>query len=149
MSMTARLRSFPAAELAGLRAQDDLPEEFWDDPDVDLDQAWDVLHHVLSVQAEDRSDSWAASAVLGGAPFGQDQGFGPCRTLSDEEVGLVAAELGAISETEFRRRYAAADLRECYRAQNYDVEGALAAFGELRDCYQQAATAGRAMALFI
>src|SRR5688500_13784075 len=118
MSMTAKLRSFPAAELAGLRAQDDLPEEFWDDPEVDLDQAWDVLHHVLSVQGEDRGDTWAARAVLGGVPFGQSQGFGPCRTLTADEVGSVAAGLGAISEAEFRRRYAAADLRECYSADN-------------------------------
>jgi hypothetical protein len=145
MSMTARLRSIPANELDALRAQDDVPTEFYDDPELDVDQAWDVLTHVLRTSGSRA----AAAAILGGAPFGEDQGYGPPRTFTADDVALVAGELARIDDDAFRRHYAATDLSEAYGSDGYDVEEALESFRELRDCYESAAARGHAMALFM
>jgi hypothetical protein len=148
MSMTARLRSVPETDLAELRKLPDLPAEFWDFPDLDLDQSWDALTRVLS--ADDRGGSgWAGRSILGGTPFGEDQGFGPCRTFNAEEVAAIAEALGSISLERFRELYALADWTDCYSAPNYDVDEAWRQFQRLRGCYQTAAAAGRAMTLFM
>jgi len=145
MTMTGRLHSVGADELDELRARDDVPEDFYDDPEADLDGAWDVITQVLRVGGS----NVAAAAILGGTPFGEDQGYGPPRTFTPEQVARVAGELAKIGEDDFRRSFAEADLSEAYGGESADVESALDAFLEVRDCYQSAAAEGRAMALFI
>lgn len=148
MSMTARLRSVPEADLAELRTLPNLPQDFWDYPEVDLDQAWDVLTRVLS--ADDRGGSGCAGrAILGGTPFGEDQGFGPSRTFNAEEVAAIAESLESIDHERFKQLFTMADLTDCYSAQNYDVDKAMREFEWLRDCYQTAAEVGRAMTLYM
>lgn len=153
--MTARLHSVPETELPGVRAQPDVPEDFYTDPELDLDQSWDVLTQVLFDAADAGADAadddapLAYQAILGGTPFGEDQGFGPPRTFGAGQVAAIAAQLQAIGEARFRALFGTADCTDCYSADNYDVDEALAAFRALRDCYREAAAAGRAMVLFM
>lgn len=145
MTMTVRLHPVPVSDLEELRQQEDVPDDFYDDPGCDLGQAWDVIHAVLNVD----EDEWGGKAVLGGEPFGEDQGFGPPRTLAPDEVAQVWAALSVIDEAEFRRRFAVVDLAEVYAGQHYDAGKAYGHLQELRECYSRATTAGHAMALFM
>jgi hypothetical protein len=142
--MTARLHPVPAEDLAELRRQSDVPEAFYDDPALDLDQSWDVLSRVLTA-----AGAWAGQSILGGEPFGEDQGYGPPRTLTAGQVAAVAGELAAIGDERFRSLFAGADFADCYGANNYTGEEALVVFRWLRDCYAAAAARGQAMTLFM
>jgi hypothetical protein len=145
MTMTMRLNPVAAGDLDSLRQQDDVPLEFYDYPSCDLDQMWDILDALLGADP----GSPASQAVSGGVPFGENQGFGPPRTLRPDEVAAVATALSLLTVAEMRNRFATVDMTDRYQAEKWDFDGVYRAFQALRTCYSESAAAGHAMALFM
>lgn len=151
----------PDGELAAIVALD--PDAFFewleaehDDGSVlDLDKQWHALHAVMTGTAWDSAPA-CGRAVLGGAEFGDDHGYGPARALSASEAAEVADELDALGAGGFAAaldpaRLAALDVypqgvgwgdpdeRRCLEV----------AFEHLRAFYRRAADAGRAVVILI
>lgn len=135
-----------ALEAAGIR-----PDELGDA--LNVDKAWHGVHVVLA------GTKWEPTAppgdaVLGGRPVGPDEGYGPVRFLSPDEVSVTAAALSAISDDEFRRRCDPALLarHEAYATAPDDpreIDWLVDAFVRVRAYYVGAAALSHAMALYV
>jgi hypothetical protein len=160
MSMIAAYRRISERELTMLRANPDSvdgllsPED--SEPDdgrhIDLDKSWHAIHYLLT------GDPWGGepplfNAVLGGTPIGDDNGYGPARYLTAEQVRQVAVALTAISPENLRSR---ASLKEMAGADIYSVapeegesewEYITDNYRNLVDFFRNAAAAGDAMLL--
>ncbi|GID62118.1 hypothetical protein J3R03_003251 [Actinoplanes couchii] len=62
------------------------------DPQLDLDKSWHGIHYALTGTAW-QVGLGAGAAVLGGAEIGEDNGYGPPRLISAEQVQSIAAGL--------------------------------------------------------
>jgi hypothetical protein len=71
---------------------------------LDLDKAWHGLHYLLASAKWQVSDG-AGSAVLGGQPIGEDNGYGPARVLEPDLVREVSVGLAAIDVDRLRARF--------------------------------------------
>jgi hypothetical protein len=145
VTITMRLNPVAAEDLDTLRQQDDVSQEFYDYPACDLDQMWDVLDALLGADPA----SVASAAVTGGARFGEDQGYGPPRTLRPDEVAAIAAALSSLTIAEMRNRFTTVDLTDRYHGENCGFDEVYRAFQNLQTCYSESAAAGHAMALYM
>ena len=111
MSMILYLRRIE--DVVALRELATDPESFFeylfesDDAEgniVDFDKAWQALHFVLTGSA------WEGKVPLNfllhaGKEIGEDNGYGPTRIASPDEVRAFRDALAAIDYAELRRRY--------------------------------------------
>ena len=118
---------------------------------MDLDKAWHGIHYMLT------GDPWNGEpplswAVMGGTELGEDTGYGPPRYLEPEQVSRVARALKEISPDEFSGRY---DRETMKNADIYavgddsDPEYFTQYYLQLRDFYQDAASNGNGMIIFM
>jgi plasmid stability protein len=118
------------------------------DPALEIGHAWELLHFALSGTRE-AVNTPEGQALLGGVELGGDVGYGPMRYHSAERVAWIARGLQSANEPELSQRLAKANV-ELYGG---DPREAAAWIGEpftaLRDYYQRAAGADRAMFLFL
>ena len=128
--------------------QDEMP-----DPELDLDKSWHALHYLLTGTAWDVGEG-AGAAILGGDAIGEDNGYGPARLLSSDNVRVVAAALDAVDVDNLRNRFvpaamAAADIYPAIWDQtDVDFDTYLAPyFLQLRSFYGVAAANGEAVLL--
>ncbi len=82
---------------------------------VEVDKAWHGIHAVLTGTAWEVQDA-ISTAVLGGAEFGEDSGYGRPRLLQPQEVAKVAEALREVEPASFRERV---DFRELERLDIY------------------------------
>ncbi len=111
MGMVGCFVAVDAEKLRQLRTDPSLLEEFLypeedDEPQysVDVDKAWHGIHFMLTGQA-DGGEGPLADAVMGGEELGDDQGYGPARFLSAEQVRAVAHALSQLSTEEFEKGF--------------------------------------------
>lgn len=69
---------------------------------VDVDKAWHCIHFMLN-GTEDGGTPPLAWAILGGEECGEDEGYGPPRLLTAQQVQSIAGALP--SDAEFAARY--------------------------------------------
>ncbi|GAA4604691.1 hypothetical protein BJY16_005105 [Actinoplanes octamycinicus] len=122
-------------------------EESWDDDrlKVDTDKAWDAIHRCLGggTLDPDGGDYPLSHAVLGGRHLHDDYYV---VHLTAAETRDVAAALQSVDQTWLRSRFEAIDLTDYDGAHDdedftYTWDG----FVDVRDFYQRAAAAGRAV----
>lgn len=110
MSMILELLEITPETFTYLSSDLDAFEEFmereWDPERIreDLDKAWHGIHFLLTGTA------WEGEPPLdfllkGGTEFGHDQGYGPPRYLSPEELEVIAQALEEIPPGTFRSRF--------------------------------------------
>jgi hypothetical protein len=124
---------------------------------ADIDKSSRSLHELLSSIAVDGSA--LGMTVFGGAPVGDDLGYGPARVLGADDVARVAAALDRVDPSELAARAAATaaplppELAKRLAAMpttaGFSFGGGdasvLAAFDVVRACYASAAARGFAM----
>ncbi|MDG4829052.1 YfbM family protein [Solwaraspora sp. WMMD1047] len=123
------------------------------DPELDLDKSWHAIHYLLTGTAWD-TDEGAGAAILGGDEIGEDNGYGPARLLSPENVRTVAAALDTLHLDTLRTRFdpkamAAADIYpNIWDRTNEVFDTYLASyFVQLRSFYSKAAANDQAVLL--
>jgi len=116
--MRAGLAPLSAAQLDALRADPDAVGKVVysnDEQDrehaIDLDKAWHGIHWLLT------GEGWGGEpplslAILGGTDIGPDQGYGPARFVTPQQVGAVAVALAALTDEDLARRYDAKTMDE-------------------------------------
>jgi hypothetical protein len=161
MGMVTMWRAVPADELGRVAGLDPdaffewLEEEPGDGSVLDLDKQWHALHAAMTGSAWE-TGAPCGRAVLGGAEFGEDHGYGPARALSASEVAEVADELDALGADGF----AAALVPDRFVGLEVYPSGVVwsdpderryleASFAELRAFYRRAAAAEQAMVILI
>jgi hypothetical protein len=122
---------------------------------VYLDKAWHGLHFLLTGTAYD-ANSILGQAILGGRPIGEDQGYGPMRVVSPEQVKDIAAALSKVTPEELSARYdpPALDKARIYpttwvRDGPEGLKYLLSFFGPFQAFYKRAAENGQAVVLII
>ena len=165
MSMIGNFRRVTPGELAALQRdasniigfvypEDEDPEV--SDRELDIDKSWQVIHYLLT------GDPWEGeaplvNAIMGGEVLGtEDVGYGPPRFITPAEVQAVAFALGTISSEELGARM---DVKKLVEEDIYpaiweeDAEDLLDYilhhYQLLVEFYQNAATAGDAMLLYL
>jgi len=121
--------------------------------ELDLHKSWHCLHFLFTGKAEGSDGTPLGDAILGGAEIGgeaADTGYGPPRALSPTRVKSIAEALNAFPIAEKARQYDAdaADRAEVYVAQ-HGAEELQQYFAELRSFYNDAASKGQAVLLWI
>lgn len=112
MGMIGCFSAISAKELDAIQDDESLLDEFlYPDNDegepentVDVDKAWHGIHYVLNGTSGE-AEGPLGQAVLGGEVIGEDQGMGPARYLTPQQVKDIAAALDALSMDEFKARY--------------------------------------------
>ena len=124
------------------------------DGTVDVDKAWHGVHFLLTGEAWG-GEPPLADAVLGGTEIGDDNGYGPARYLTAEEVRAVAAVLADLPPAAFRARFDAAELvrHEIYPDIWKELDDAVgyvaAGYETIRDFYADAAGRGSAALIYL
>jgi hypothetical protein len=121
--------------------------------ELDLHKSWHCLHYLFTGKVEGSDGSPLGDALLGGQEIGgeaADTGYGPPRALSPAQVKKVAEAPNAFPIEEKARIYdaAAADRAGIYVAQ-HDPQELQHYFAELRNFYNDAASNGNAVLLWI
>lgn len=108
MSMIMLWVPTDAASAERVRAMD--PDDFYewldekgDRDSFDVDKAWHAIHFTLTGNAW-TPDGPLGSVVLGGAPFGEDGGYGPPRWLAPDAVVAAAGALADLPPDRFVER---------------------------------------------
>jgi hypothetical protein len=122
-------------------------EESWEDDDltVDLDKAWDAIHRSLAggTLDPDGGDYPLSFAILGGRHLHEDEYV---VYVDPSEVRDVALALGAVDEEALRHGFDAIDDSEYLGAgDDDDFAYTWSNFTEVREFYERAAAAGRAV----
>lgn len=124
---------------------------------VDVDKAWHGVHAVLTGTADEHHSTLGLS-VLGGTEFGGDEGYGPARLLSPQQVAEVSVALDELGPVAFEDQVDLALLAEqsVYPSVWDDTDEAtelrawlLESFVQLASAYRRAAGSGQAMAILI
>jgi len=108
-----------------------------------LDKAWHGVSHVLRTKGHD--------PIFGGAPVGEDLGYGPARCLTSTQVRDLAAALDAIDEAQIMRRFDPEELNSSdiypggWTSEPDTTDWLLQAAHEVRAFYREAAEKGRAV----
>ena len=119
---------------------------------LDIDKAWHAIHFLLN------ADPWNGhpplhDAVLGGAEFGEDRGYGPPRYLRPAEVANVAAALRSISGDVLWSRFSQQDFADAeiyphgWTGTDDEKNYILAYYDKLREFFDTASLAGQAVVL--
>lgn len=144
MGMTGQLIALKAALVA------DAPRAPRSAPRLDIDKAWHGIHFLLTGEVSTATPP-LGDAVMGGTPVGEDEGYGPARLLSAEQVKAVAEALKPLTREIVAARF---DAEAMANAQVYpsiwdEGEGALdylmMHYDELRAFYLRAAKRGDAV----
>jgi hypothetical protein len=164
MGMIACLSSLSDVELARLQEETALIEEYLypdngegEPPNyIDLDKAWHGVHYLLTGHAEGGPEPQSL-AVIGGAEFGPELGYGPAQFLTARQVAIVAKTLSEISVADLESRFDAKDMaaksiypdviwiRDGKEALDYVID----AFSRLQTFYRDAAARGHAVIQWI
>ena len=119
MSMILALSHAPQREIDALHADPETIFNFLENGEAshsDLDKAWHGIHFLLA------GNPWegtmpAATLLLGGTQIGEvDVGYGPARSLSQDEVRAFHSHIQAISAEAFDARF---DARAMLDAKIY------------------------------
>ncbi len=167
MGMTATLRRLSDADLARLVEDPELlpayvngsrtPEGFGPFADLSLDESWHAIHFLLTGSAWDGKPPLNFVAT-GGRELGEDNGYGPSRSLRAAQVRKLAAALDKYPPDALLKRFdpealAAADVYPgTWRrpAEEHDARGYVAGYyDELRKFVIEAAVAGQALIIWI
>ena len=121
--------------------------------ELDLHKSWHCLHYLFTGKVEGSDGSALGDAILGGTEIGgpaADTGYGPPRALSPAQVKKVAEALDAFPIEQKAKTYdaAAAERAGIYVAQ-HDPQELQDYFTELRNFYEDAASEGNAVLLWI
>jgi len=148
----------PPSQMENVAANEQLLQAAFrrkDEGTVYLDKAWHGLHFLLTGTAYD-AKSVLGQAIMGGRPIGKDQGYGPMRLVSPEQVKAISEALAQVTPEDLTARY---DPITLDRAQIYPTvwvrdgpEGLrflLSFFGSLQAFYRKAAENGQAVVLII
>lgn len=76
-----------------------------------VEKAWHGISYLLNENA-DGADDPLRMAILGGAPVGEDLGYGPARVLKAGQVKAVAAALEKLTGEQFRNAFNPAAMTE-------------------------------------
>lgn len=121
------------------------------EPELNLNKWWHCIHYVLTGTAW-QVGTGAGAAVLGGDAIGKNDGYGPPRLLSAEQVQSIATDFHQLDIDALRGRWdpAALEAAEIYPGSwaettfdAYAVPKLLA----LREFYLSAAAANQAVLL--
>jgi len=150
--------AIPASQMENVAANERLIASAFQRKDgstIYLDKAWHGLHFLLTGTAYD-SSSLLGKAILGGRAVGEDQGYGPMRVVSPEQVKAIADVLSKVTPEELSARYdpAALDKAQIYptiwvRDGAEGLKYLLSFFGPLQAFYIKAAENGQAVVLII
>lgn len=153
MSMTGTFRAISAKQLKAIVADPDSLDEFLevdDDKQLDVDKSWHGIHFLLTGSAWEGKPPLSL-AVLGGTEIGDDNGYGPTRYLTANEVKTVAAALKDITPAQLVQRQTPAQMKaaELYSSDGSrdDMECIREHYGQLRKFYLAAADRGDAVLL--
>jgi hypothetical protein len=121
--------------------------------ELDLHKSWHCLHYLFTGKVDGSDGTPLGDAILGGTEIGgeaADTGYGPPRALSPSRVKNVAEALNAFPIAEKAKQFDpdAADRAEVYVAQ-HGAEELQHYFTELRNFYNDAASKGNAVLLWI
>lgn len=141
------LRSDPSAFFGFLDGADNA-----DFTSMDVDKAWHAIHFLLNGDAWE-GDGPLYDAVMGGEELDDtDNGYGPARILTPDEVKEVNKALERIPPAELERRFNASAMKksEIYPEIWDDDDGleyVIVHYEQLREFYKNAAEAGNGMVL--
>jgi Domain of unknown function (DUF1877) len=110
----------------------------------ETDKSWDAIHRCLTDGKLEWGDTPLHKCVLGSDNLYEGNDY-IMNFLSQEEVKEVAAAIKNIDRAELRRRYDVIDTETYGELSDGDFEYTWSWFPRLRDFYQKAAAAGRAM----
>jgi hypothetical protein len=121
-----------------------------------LRKMWHALHFLLTGTAWDNQGP-VGQAIIGGEDIGPDIGYGPARILSPEDVKATAVALGAITNDQFRSRFAPTEMEavdiypsNIWVREKDTILGELAPlFQALVQFYRDAAARGDGMLLWM
>lgn len=121
-----------------------------------LAKAWHGIHFLLT-GTQYEAKTVLGQALMGGRPIGKDQGYGPMRVLSPEQVRAIAEALSKVTPEELSARYdpQAFERADIYPSGMWVKEGLgalkylLAFYGPLQAFYKKAAENGDAIVLII
>jgi hypothetical protein len=157
MGMVMMWHAVSGEQLVAIEALD--PDAFfeWLDADhdegtvLDLDKQWHAVHAAMTGSAWEVGGP-CGRAVLGGAEFGEDHGYGPARALAPADVAAVADELDALGTDGFAAALAPERLvvLDVYPSgvawgDPDEIRYLQTSFEELRAFYRRAADAGLAV----
>lgn len=71
---------------------------------MDVDKAWHGIHFLLTGEAWGGEAPWSL-AIMGGKEIGEDQGYGPARYLTPEQVITVSHALDSLPLDDFKSRF--------------------------------------------
>jgi Domain of unknown function (DUF1877) len=120
---------------------------------LDLDKAWHGIHFLLCQRA-DEAPPPLGNAVLGGTEIGPDQGYGPVRYVTPEEVAEVAAAVTKVDDTQLRCNWQPQRLTEkqIYPGGWEEAESLdwlIDSLAQLRSFYAEAAKSGSAVLIYL
>lgn len=120
-------------------------EEQWDEEWLqETDKSWDVIHRCLTDGKLDWGDSAYHKCILGSINQYEGDNY-IMNFIRPDEVKEVAAAIKNIDRDDLRRRYDAIDTDTYGELSDSDFEYAWSWFPHLRDFFQKAAKANRAV----
>jgi hypothetical protein len=127
-----------------------LPGEDPGGESLSLEKSWHSLHYLLTGKAEE-APSPLGNVILGGTPIGDDVGYGSARFLTPEQVREVSSALNAVTADDLKARFDADQMSAAhiYACDGEEIELVLYYFANLTRYYNDAATKGNAMLLYI
>ena len=160
MGMIGYLQQLPMTQLNSLIARVDelggvMIHEPFEEEVLDIDKAWHGIHFLLNGSSFGRKEPYE-NVILGGTPIGADEGYGPARYLTAEQVNDVSAALAQLSSDELESRFDPAGLSaESVYPSNSDwndeddKEYVLSYYTAVADYYRSAASKGYGMLLYL
>ncbi|WP_246096587.1 YfbM family protein [Paenibacillus sinopodophylli] len=137
-------------ELGGVIIHEPFDEEV-----LDIDKAWHGIHYLLNGNSFGGEEPYM-NVILGGTPIGADEGYGPARFLTAEQVKEVSNALLQLDSVKLELRYNAAELsaESIYPSssewnEEEDKEYLLSYYSEVVDYYRLAASKGNGMLLYL
>lgn len=142
----ARLMETPGSDDESLMAFVEEIENAWDREWLqETDKAWDAIHRCLTDGKLEYGFTPYHKCILGSDNLYEGDDY-VISFLEPGEVKEVAAAIKDIDREELHRRYQAIDTDTCQdELSDDDFEYTWAWFRHLRDFFQKAASAGRAM----
>lgn len=120
-------------------------ESQWDEEWLqETDKSWDAIHRCLTDGKLDWGDSPFHKCILGNGNLYDGDDY-IMNFLSPDDVKTVAAAIKDIDQEELRRRYDAIDTNTYGELSDSDFEYTWSWFPQLRDFFQKAARANRAV----
>jgi hypothetical protein len=141
----SRLMDTPGANKDFLMAFVEQIESRWDKEWLqETDKSWDAIHRCLTDGKLEWGNTPLHKCILGNDNLYEGDDY-IMNFLSPEEVKEVATAVKDIDRAELRRRYDAIDVETYGELSDSDFEYTWSWFPHLRDFFQTAAKANRAM----